>query len=349
MSTGLQSLIETGTTVWLDSVDPDEVAKNKAKGVSGATSNPIIIAGLIDSGRFDEQIAELMDKHEDDEAVTWAMTDELVSKAQEAFHEDWKNSGGNTGWVSFELDPLLEDPGNTMSVDEKAKRYIELGKKWSEGHDNRMIKVPATPGGLAALEELAAHGVTLNVTLIFSERQYLEARDAIWKGRQRYGKLDQFKSVYSIFVSRVDVYTDDELPELSDDLQGRVGIINAKLIGIENADFWASKNLKLNQEMIFASTGTKKPEQPKDYYVAALAGSDIQTNPPATNDALEEMDKTYTAQSRQLPSEALLTEFREMVDIQKMEDQLMEEGLAKFAQPHQKLIDKVAEKRKAMV
>ena len=71
---------------------------------------------------------------------------------------------------------------------ERVRRYIELGKKWSAGHKNRMIKVPATPAGLEALEGLAAAGVTLNVTLIFTARQYQAARDAVWRGRQRYRK-----------------------------------------------------------------------------------------------------------------------------------------------------------------
>lgn len=348
MATGLRSLINSGTTVWLDSVDPEEVIRNKAAGVTGCTSNPIIIAGIIDSGRFDDQINRFIEQGHDDESLTWAMTDYFVSEAQKEFEAVWAQSEGNDGWISFELDPLLEDTANPLSTAERTAKYIELGKQWNAGHKNRMIKVPATEAGLGALEELAAAGITLNVTLIFSERQYLAARDAIWKGRQRYGKLDEFKSVYSIFVSRVDVYTEKELPELSDALQGKVGIINAKQIGITNAEFWADKNLKLDQEMIFASTGTKKPEQPKDYYVAALAGSDIQTNPPATNAALDEMGNTYTPQSRTLPDQAILDEMDQKVDIQKLEETLMAEGTAKFADPHKKLIATIAQKREAL-
>ncbi len=301
MSTGLQSLIDSGTRVWLDSVDPKEVKTNKAAGITGCTSNPSIIADLISSGRFDDIVNPLLEQGLDDEHITWQMTDYLVRQAQSEFEDVWQSSECNDGWISFELDPLLEDTANTASVADRSAKYVELGKKWAQDHKNRMIKVPATEAGLGALEELAAAGITLNVTLIFSPRQYVAARDAVWKGRQRYGHLDTFKSVYSIFVSRVDVYTEKHLPDLSDDLQGRVGIINAKQIGIENAKFWADKNLKLDQEMIFASTGTKKPEQPKDYYVAALAGSDIQTNPPATNAALDEIGATYPPQSRTLP------------------------------------------------
>ncbi len=121
-----------------------------------------------------------------------------------------------------------------LSHAERVAEYIELGKEWAEAHRNRMIKVPATPAGLDALEELAAAGVTLNVTLIFSQRQYSAARDAIWRGAQRRKSLDGFKSVYSIFVSRVDVYTEKHVPSLSPAAQGQVGIVNAKRIWMEN-------------------------------------------------------------------------------------------------------------------
>src|SRR5690606_33480663 len=144
--------------------------------------------------------------------------------------------------------------------------------------------------GLAALEELAAAGVMLNVTLCFTRRQYLAARDAIWRGVQRSPRgLDSFKSVYSIFVSRIDVYTDKYVRDLSDEAQGEVGILNAKELWRENQAFWADKNLRLKQEIVFASTGRKLDWQGEDYYVENLAGSDIMTNPPETNDAIERL------------------------------------------------------------
>ena len=109
-----------------------------------------------------------------------------------------------------------------------------------------MIKVPATPGGLAALEELVAAGVTLNVTLIFSERQYKIARDAVLARRPAaQSTSENVKTVYSIFVSRVDVYTEKHVPDLSPAAQGQVGIVNAKRIWKLNQDFWADKKLPL--------------------------------------------------------------------------------------------------------
>ena len=57
----LRSLIDCGTKLWLDSIDPDFVTANRALGATGATSNPIIITDLIKTGRFDDLLATLID------------------------------------------------------------------------------------------------------------------------------------------------------------------------------------------------------------------------------------------------------------------------------------------------
>ena len=311
----LQSLIATGTKLWLDSIEPELVKKNRALGASGATSNPIIIADIVKGGHFDDKITTQIDKGLDDTAIAWELTDGLVRDAQQVFLPVWQQTKGDNGYVSFELDPLLEDISTPIPQAQRTTKYIESGKKWAAGHQNRMIKVPATPAGLDSLEELAAAGLTLNVTLIFSERQYKIAREAVWRGAQRRKNgLSGFKSVYSIFVSRVDVYTEKYVPDLSPASQGLVGIVNVKRLWKMNQEFWASKNLALKQEIIFASTGTKKPTDPPDKYVEALAGSDIQTNPPATNDAVQKLNKTYTRKVDQFPAQAILDEIDKKVD-----------------------------------
>lgn len=348
---GLKSLIMTGTKVWLDSIDPDLIRKNRALGATGATSNPIIISDLIKTGRFDEHLVRFIDLGKQDDEIAWLLTDELVREAQEVFLPVWQETHGDNGYVSFELDPLLEDTANPMKHVDKVRRYVELGKHWSAGHQNRMIKVPATPAGLDALEPLAAAGVTLNVTLIFSERQYEVARNAIWRGAQERGVqtskggIRGFKSVYSIFISRVDVYTEKKVPDLSPQAQGMVGIVNAKRMWRHNQQFWKDKNLPLTQEIIFASTGTKKPTDAPDKYVEALAGSDIQTNPPATNDAVEKLNKQYSRTVDLMPARPILDEIDKKVDQQKMEDALMAEGTLKFADPQKALLKLIAEKR----
>src|SRR5262245_56947436 len=127
----LKSLIATGTKLWLDSIDPEVVKSNRAWGATGATSNPIIIADILKTGRFDDQIAALIRDGLDDEALAWQMTDRLVRQAQETFLPVWRETRGDDGYVSFELDPLLEDPASGVPAAERTRRYVELGKKWS--------------------------------------------------------------------------------------------------------------------------------------------------------------------------------------------------------------------------
>ena len=344
-TTPLGSLINSGTKLWLDSIDPDLVAANFKLGATGATSNPVIIGDLLKTGRFNEAIGDLVANEIGNEAIAWRMTDQLVRAAQDVFLPIWESTAGNDGYVSFELDPLLEDPEVNLPHDVRVSRYIELGKQWAKGHKNRMIKVPATAAGIDALEELCACGVTLNVTLIFTDRQYQAARDAVWRGAQRRDTLDDFKSVYSIFVSRVDAYTEKHVPQLSADAQGMVGIVNAKQIWKGNREFWKTNPTPLQQEIIFASTGTKNPKDPAWKYVAALAGSDIQTNPPSTNDAVQASGLDFGATVEQATDPAVVDEIKQSVDFDQMERVLMDEGIRKFADPHKSLIALIEELR----
>src|SRR5215208_4410978 len=125
----LKSLVATGTKLWLDSIDPDLVRENRAAGATGATSNPIIVSDLIQTGRFDEDLVKLLDQGLTDEQAAWQMTDMLVKQAQQVFLPVWEQTKGNDGYVSFELDPLLEDAACPLSMKERSQKYIELGHK----------------------------------------------------------------------------------------------------------------------------------------------------------------------------------------------------------------------------
>lgn len=348
MTNSLQSLIDTGTKLYLDSVEPSLIDQNLAWGAVGATSNPAIISAIVKAGGLDARIESMLSEGRDDEAVAWALTDELVTEAETKFRTIHQSTSGNAGWVSFELDPLLEDPQIGMSNAERTAKYIELGQQWANGHPNRMIKVPATDAGLDALEALAAAGVTLNVTLIFTEDQYTRARDAVWRGAQKRSDLASFKSVYSIFISRIDVYTASEVSDLSADAQGLTGILNAKRIWKDNQQFWADKGLSLEQELIFASTGTKDPNQKPWKYVQALAGSDIQTNPPETNQAVASSGVDFKSTVADMPSESIQAEIDAKVDVKAMHRQLMAEGVDKFVKPQRALLELIAQKRKEL-
>ena len=201
---------------------------------------------------------------------------------------------------------------------------------------------------MGALEELAAAGVPLNVTLIFSMRQYEAARDAIWRGAQRRKSLDAFKSVYSIFISRVDVYTEKHVPELVARGAGPGGHREREAHLAGEPGVLGEHPTPLKQEIVFASTGTKKPTDPPWKYVEALVGSDIQTNPPATNDAVEKSGRTFTRTIDQMPPAEVVAEIAAKVDAEQLERTLMDEGLAKFAQPQKELLALIAKKRQAL-
>src|SRR5436309_16107620 len=100
MTTPLQSLVAAGTKLWLDSVDPDEIKRNRAWGATGATSNPNIVADLIKTGRFDEPLGRFLQEGLDDETIAWRMTDLLVRHAQEQYQPGSQASQGDNGYVS---------------------------------------------------------------------------------------------------------------------------------------------------------------------------------------------------------------------------------------------------------
>jgi transaldolase len=115
-----------------------------------------------------------------------------------------------------------------------------------------------------------------------------------------------------------------------------------------NEEFWKDKKLPMRQEIIFASTGAKLDWQPEDYYARELVGSDIQTNPPETNQWIAEHDVRYERTVDRMPPKAILDELEADVEMQRLEDVLMEEGIAKFAKPQKKLLETVKEKRAAL-
>ncbi|MGE0174825.1 MAG: transaldolase family protein [Oligoflexales bacterium] len=342
----IERLVSCGTKVWLDSVDPQLIKKYIAIGITGATSNPIIISNLIKSGAVDKTLVSHLKSGKTNDHIAWLLTDELVSEAEKVFLPVYQRTNGDDGFVSFELDPLLED-SNGMSLKERVKHYVDLGKKWSVNHPNRMLKVPATDAGIAALTELAYHGVPLNVTLIFTDRQYAAARNAIFEGASARGNLDRFKAVYSVFVSRIDVYVDKMYPNLPPEAKGTMGIFNAQKMWQDNEKFWKQHPSKLRHEMIFASTGVKSATEKPWKYVASLAGSDIQTNPPETLAALEQNDITFE-NTLQIPTSSAVLSAAGKIDWKKLEQDLLQEGIKKFVDPQKELLALIETKRKSL-
>ena len=277
------------------------------------------------------------------------LTDGLVRDAQQVFLPAWDETRGNDGYVSFELDPLLEDPKTGPPHKERVAKYIELGRKWSAGHRNRMIKVPATPAGLDAIEELAAAGVTLNVTLVFSSRQYRAARDAMWRGAAAAASLERFKSVYSIFVSRLDVYTEKHVPEACRrPPRAWSASSTPSASGLRTSEFWKDHRTPLSQEMIFASTGH---EEARGSALEIRRGVRRQRHrdEPARHQrgGAEERPHVHPSGGPIAGAGRLARNRSRLVDIDHLEQTLMEEGIKKFTDPQKALLKLISEKRGA--
>ncbi|MDR0360062.1 MAG: transaldolase [bacterium] len=287
------SLHEAGQSLWLDNItrellDGGRLARYVADGsVTGLTSNPTIFDKAIGgSTAYDGGIGELAARGLDDESIFFELALDDLRRAAELFRATWDSTGGRDGWVSLEVSPrLAHDTGKTVA------QAQELHGK--AGVPNLFIKVPGTSEGLPAIEGLIAAGIPVNVTLLFSDEQYLAAAGAYQRGLRRRrdgGRSLDVASVASVFVSRWDHATIEQLP---DELKDQLGVAVARRAyrgyrATLAAAAW--KDLEAagarSQRLLFASTGTKDPALPDTFYVQQLAAPDtINTMPQGTLDA----------------------------------------------------------------
>jgi transaldolase len=179
----LERLHEAGVSIWLDTLSREllqtggfeRLARDCA--VSGATSNPTIFAKAITgSGRYDEQLRELVDTGvSDPRELFFSLGLEDVRAAADVLRGVHHETGGTDGFVSFECTPDL--------ADDTAATIAQALDLWGRlERTNVMIKVPATAAGIPAIEEPTAHGVNVNVTLLFAVERYEQVIDAYLTG-----------------------------------------------------------------------------------------------------------------------------------------------------------------------
>jgi transaldolase len=290
----LQALHDAGVSIWLDTLSRelldsgDFAAMITDCAVTGATSNPTIFAKAITaSDGYDEQLrAAVVSGVRDPRELFFDLALEDIRRAADLLHPTYDTSNGRDGFVSFECTPDLAD--DTHATIEQA---LDL---WGRlARPNAMIKVPATEAGIPAIEALTAHGVNVNITLLFSLTRYEQVIDAYLSGieqRLTAGEpVDTIASVASFFVSRVDAKTDALLPAGSE-LRGRVAIANAHRAYARYRERFADERWhQLHQagarpqRPLWASTGTKDPTYSDVLYVEELiAPQVINTMPQAT-------------------------------------------------------------------
>jgi transaldolase len=310
-------LHDLGQSIWLDNITRELLTSGKLReyirdySVTGLTSNPTIFDNAIRAAdSYDAAIREKVGAGITGEDLFYDLALEDLTQAADLFREVHESTGGIDGWVSLELSPLLADDSDG-SV-KAAKELFARAKR-----PNLFIKIPGTDAGAMAIEETIYAGIPVNVTLLFSRRQYLRAADAYLRGIERRieaGLDPRVASVASIFVSRWDVAVQDKVPaELRNKLGLAVGLHTYQAYReLQESPRWQKLRDAgaLMQRLLWASTGTKDPKAKDTFYVEALAAPDtINTMPEPTLIAFAEHGDPGEVLSRDGDARQLLGEF----------------------------------------
>ena len=372
----VKALENHGQAVWLDFLARGFVAKGDLKklidtdGVKGVTSNPSIFEKAIGSSdEYDSPIGKALkggDRPVADLFEQLAVED--IQNAADVLRPVYDQFDGNDGFVSLEVSPYL-------AMDTKGT-IAEAKRLWKDVHrKNLMIKVPATPEGLPAIEQLIGEGISVNITLLFAQAVYREVVEAYLKGLEKYvakgGDPSHVASVASFFVSRIDTMVDKQLDEKiakANDpsekerlaaLKGKVAIANAKMAyqdykHLFAGDRWeklAAKGAK-PQRLLWASTGTKNKDYSDVLYVEELIGPNtVNTVPPATLDAFRDHGKVRDSLEENVEdARHVLDELeRSGISLDAITAELVKDGVKQFADAADKLYGAVAHKRAAVL
>lgn len=365
-SSRLDGLTKLGQSLWLDSISRELMDSGELKnlieviGIRGMTSNPTIFEKAINgSPSYDNEIAILSRKGYSTEQIVRFLMVRDIRRACDFFLPLHKKSGGNDGFVSIEVSPLLSR--ETKATVAEAKLLHAL-----VDHPNLMVKVPGTPEGMPAIEELTSIGISINVTLLFSPKAYRNAAMAYVKGLSRFlekgGDISRVHSVASVFVSRIDTLVDRKLSDLkktqSDSLKGRLGIENCRTIYAifeelfrgESTKPLAAKGANV-QRPLWASTGTKNPEYSDVLYVDSLIAPDtVNTVPMATLKAFVDHGKVFPALlAKKGSDQPFYTELASLgISCDQVFETLLEEGLKAFEQSFETLNSAILDKVKSI-
>ena len=357
----LHELSELGQSVWVDSLSRQWLQNGTLErlleedAVVGVTSNPTIFQKALSEGSaYDEQLRDVLREEEDPKEVFLRLAVRDIRAACDLLRRVWDGGEAQDGWVSLEVDPALAH--DTQATIEEALRLHQ----WVE-RPNLFVKIPATEAGLPAIEEMIARGHSINVTLIFSLARYRQVVDAYIRGVERLveqgGDPARVASVASFFVSRVDTEADRRLEEIGGEalaLRGRLAIANAKLAYEHYEDVFASERWAplaaagaSRQRCLWASTSTKNPDYHDVLYVENLIGPEtVNTMPLETIRAFQ--DHGHVAQTLDHgldEARALLDELARVgVDYDDVTDTLEREGVEKFAESFERLLDGVRQK-----
>ena len=371
MKTLLHQLYDFGQSPWLDYIsrkiiDKGHLEKMIDNGIVGVTSNPSIFDKAVKTGQdYDPAIKELAQKGKNKKEIYDNITIRDIKDACDIFLPVYQQTDNKDGFVSLEVNPYLAY--DTETTIKEAERLFQLINR-----PNLMIKVPATEEGFPAVEVLLSQGINVNITLIFSREQYIKSARAylngIEKAHLKRKDISKIASVASIFVSRVDSAVDSMLEKQisqsdSDiqkselkDLMGKAAIANGHMIYREYRNIFSLNRFQelaeegaFVQRVLWASTSAKNPDYSDIKYIQELiARNTVNTMPEETIEAFLDHGHVKNAIPEESSQDKLvlsrLDERKIMID--DICQQLLKDGIKKFIESYDSLLDSIEQKRK---
>jgi transaldolase / glucose-6-phosphate isomerase len=368
----LQALQSHGQSVWLDSICRSLITSGELQqlieqdGVRGVTSNLSIFEKAITGSTDYDTTLRTIEHNQDQDVISlyesFAIAD--IQATADHLKPIYEQTYRRDGYVSLEVSPYLaNDAQQTIS---------EARRLWQEvDRPNLMIKVPATPTGIPAIQQLIGEGININVTLLFAQDIYEQVANAYITGLEilaaKGGDIGRMASVASFFVSRIDTAVDNQINaqlkatidvaqrDLLKGLLGKVAIANAKLTYQRYQTLYQSSRWQKlanqgaqTQRLLWASTGTKNPQYNDVLYVEELIGSDtVNTISPATLSAFRDHGRPRSSLSEGLnDAQSTLSKLQEAgISLQRITNQLLTEGMWLFIDAFDQLLNAIEDKR----
>jgi transaldolase len=363
----LKELAALGQSIWLDYIRRNLIVSGELRrlieedGLRGMTSNPSIFEKAIaESHDYDDDIRAMALEGKGAEAIYETLSQRDVQSAADEFRPLYDSTDGKDGYVSLEVNPHLAHD-TTGTIAEARRLWAALNRP------NVFIKVPATAEGLPAIRQLISEGISVNVTLLFGLPRYRQVTDAYLAGieaRAAQGKpVKHVASVASFFVSRIDALVDPLLEkritqgggeaDVEKQLHGQVAVASAKMayqmykesFGSARFRTLADKGARA-QRLLWASTGTKNPEYSDVKYIESLIGPDtVNTVPVETLDAYRDHGDPKARLEQDVKRAGwVLERLSDLgINIDKVTQQLEDEGVEKFNKPFDTLMETLAQ------
>jgi transaldolase/glucose-6-phosphate isomerase len=368
----LRALQVFGQSVWFDYIRRSLITSGELRrlidedGLRGVTSNPAIFEKAI-AGSSDYK--EIIEAPEARGLPPKTLYEQLavrdIQDAADALRPVYEETLKHDGYVSLEVSPFLaRDTAGTLN---------EARRLWNAvGRDNLMIKVPATPQGIPAIQELISEGINVNVTLLFAQEAYEQVAEAYIAGLEKFaaggGDLKRVASVASFFISRIDTAIDALIAARSQaatnareqgilhGLTGKVAIANAKLTYQRYQELFSGRRWQTvadqgaqTQRLLWASTGTKNPNYRDVIYIEELIGPDtVNTVPPATFDAFRDHGRPRASLTEDVDAafDTMAALAGAGISMKEVTDKLLDEGVQLFSDAFEKLLKAVGKQSK---